>query len=325
MEIFTYIIAAGLFLNILFQYFFGDGFRPLFTIMISITLALQWVMMWVAYSEISFYRYPIFFLGGILGLFLIIISVNVKKAEDRASQERRNENIKDIVARVLESAEADKIKLGKLGELSIYLRPFVSTNELPVQFDHGKTNFLIDRIDLENIIRLAENKISTVIALGRQEDEVLGISRYEIDSSVWKDAVVKFIDKATTIFLLPSCREGTMWEVEYIVKNSHTAKCVWIMPECVHREGWQMVVSPLGINWFHSNGDPLKLAKFKADWNDARASIEPIGLTLPEYRAEGLLFCLDSAGQMVSASSLNLRNSLFRIRKVRRILKELRS
>jgi len=135
--------------------------------------------------------------------------------------------------------------------------------------------------------------------------------------------VADLISRAERIFVLPSHHDGTLWEIARLVESRRLANCIWIMPECVFRKGTQLVVTPFSINWFQSEGDQAALEKAKKEWSRATNAVKAYGIHLPVYQEQGLLFKMNDAGQVVASEPLDLRNTLRRVSKVRRIIRRL--
>jgi hypothetical protein len=205
---------------------------------------------------------------------------------------------------------------------SLYLRPFASTNELPVQFDHGRNIIFSERIDLESILRRSVRP-RLFVAIGRTDDDIIGGAGRIESADDWQMRVADLIQRADSIFVLPSHHEGTLWEIAWLVTHHRLAHCMWIMPECVFRKGMQLVVTAFSINWFQSDGNQAAVDAAKKEWSLAREAVRAYGVHLPAYQEEGLLFTMNGAGQVVASEPLNLRNTLRRVRKVRRIIRRL--
>ena len=262
---------------------------------------------------------------GFVALLVWVFIMNLRRAELEAEQRRRNRRSTEAMADVLRQVMAqtpDAPTERNAPRFSLYLRPFDSTNELPVQFDHGRHTILAERIDLENILRLSLARNGLFVAMGRLDDDIIGADRVE-GTDDWQVRVADLISRADRIFVLPSHHEGTLWEIEWLVKNRRLANCIWIMPECVFRRGTQLVVTPFSINWFQSEGNQAALETAKMEWSQATNAVKAYGVHLPAFQEEGLLFTMNDAGQVVASEPLNLRNTLRRVSKVRRLIRRL--
>ena len=282
---------------------------------------------WVIGGEFDESATPtiMFYPKAFVALLILIFIMSLRRAELEAEQRRRNRRSTEAMAAALRRVAVqtpDAPTQRNTPKFSLYLRPFDSTNELPVQFDHGRHTIIGERIDLENILRLSLARKSLFIAIGRPDDDIIGADRIE-GTDDWRLTVADLIGRAERIFVLPSHHDGTLWEIAWLVKNRRLANCIWIMPECVFRKGTQLVVTPLSINWFQSQGNQTVLEKAKMEWSQAANAVKTYGVHLPAYQEQGLLFKLNDAGQVVASEPLNLRNTLRRVSKVRRLIRRL--
>jgi hypothetical protein len=260
------------------------------------------------------------------GLLLVLVFIlHVRRAELDADQRRRSrqstETIVDVPMSVPSVVPGESTQR-EAPKFSLYLRPFVSTNELPVQFDHGRNTIVAERIDLESILRRSLSGTGRFVAVGRSGDDVLGADRIETAVD-WRTRVASLSSRAERIFILPSHHEGTLWEIAWLVRNRRVADCIWIMPECVFRPGRKVVVTVFGINWFYSEGNQTAVDKARQEWCLTTAAVTACGVHLPAYREEGLLFKVDETGQVIASEPLDLCGTLRRVRKVRRIIERL--
>ena len=276
-------------------------------------------------SNISVRSIITFYPRAFVALLVLIFILKVRRAELDANQRKRNRRSAEAIARALTQVAVqtpDARTPRNAPKFSLYLRPFASTNELPVQFDHGRNKIIGERIDLERILQLSLVRSGLFIAVGRSDDDIIGADRVE-STDDWHARVADLINRADRIFVLPSHHKGTLWEIEWLVKNRRLANCIWIMPECVFRKGTQVVVTVLSINWFQSAGNQAAVDEAKMEWSRATNAVKAFGVHLPAHREEGLLFKMDDAGQVVASEPLNLRNTLGRVRKVRRLIRRL--
>jgi len=282
---------------------------------------------WVIGGEFDDSASPtiMFYPKAFVALLVLIFIINLRRAELEAEQRRRNRRSTEAMAAALRQVTVQTPNAPTQRNtlrFSLYLRPFDSTNELPVQFDHGRHTIVGERIDLENILRLSLARNSLFVAIGRPDDDIIGADRVE-GTDDWRVTVADLISRAERIFVLPSHHDGTLWEIARLVESRRLANCIWIMPEYVFRKGTQLVVTPFSINWFQSDGDQAALEKAKMEWSRATNAVKAYGVHLPAYQEEGLLFKMNDAGQVVASEPLDLRNTLRRVSKVRRIIRRL--
>jgi hypothetical protein len=113
--------------------------------------------------------------------------------------------------RVLNQDQEEQTKFG------LYLRPFVSTDHLPVQTSNFRSRGSFDNravhFDIETMLKRAFNKKLELLALGRPEDIEEGVARLTVDNNGWQDIVQSLADRATFIIMVPMLRQGTLWEI----------------------------------------------------------------------------------------------------------------
>lgn len=84
--------------------------------------------------------------------------------------------------------------------------------------------------DLETLLAHLVEPWAPLIGLGTPGEQ-LGAGRLESSDPTWRDQVVQLSAAAQRIFLLPSNRPGTAWELDHIAPRPHLlAKPVFIVP-----------------------------------------------------------------------------------------------
>jgi hypothetical protein len=101
-----------------------------------------------------------------------------------------------------------------------------------------------------------------------------------VDEDGWQKAATELMDRAALIIFQPSSRPGSFWEMNEIMLHRYLSKAVFIMPP-----------------------DPAGWKELRGDWTLLEKNMASSGITLPDYRAEGLLFCIDAKGQCIIAKS----------------------
>jgi hypothetical protein len=134
------------------------SFGPLSGLLVVIwyIVFLKWAIGGVA--DHSARSIIMFYPKAFVALLVLLFILNVRRAELDANQRRRNRRSAEEIASALRQVAVqtpDAPTQRNAPTFSLYLRPFVSTNELPVQFDHGRNIIVGERIDLENILRLS--------------------------------------------------------------------------------------------------------------------------------------------------------------------------
>jgi len=177
-------------------------------------------------------------------------------------QQRRDEQASAILAAVCGGQKAD--------EFILFLRPFSSTaqlglsqqkrrneqqalwdssnsdaqSQLPAELSHG---------DFESLLT---DEFWPPVILGLDKPgEHFGASRLPIDEQDWQNIVLKLMQSASTLIVIPSTHAGTLWELEQIVARNYIHKCIFfIEPASAENEG---------------------------DWFQARCALTELGFFLP--------------------------------------------
>jgi hypothetical protein len=104
-----------------------------------------------------------------------------------------------------------------------------------------------------------------IIALGRPGEHV-GAGRIETSDATWKADITRMIEASEMALCVPSATEGTLWELDFLVKRDLLDKTVFIMPPATR----------------HVN--------YAREWERVRQSPIQDVLALPPYVPEGVLF-----------------------------------
>lgn len=162
---------------------------------------------------------------------------------------------------------------------ALYLRPFGSTGRVRVNIHRL---YEAVEVDFEMLFACALRPYVQVVALG-QPGEQVGAGRVATTDDAWQALAGALIDRATCIYVIPSARPGTLWELQVLQRTRAMDRCVFIMP-------------PQGR--MSDDGRP-----FSKHWAAAARACEAFGLRLPPYRTEGLLFTLSEDGHHVAQSA----------------------
>lgn len=130
----------------------------------------------------------------------------------------------------------------------LYLRPFISTGILRVLYkirytsEHDRTNTgwfevpddktvtTFHWADLETILSMALEPTFRLVALGRPGEQV-GAGRIPSTNETWKDNFLALARNAQGIFILPSQRKGTKWELDQIWQSEELlGKTIFLVP-----------------------------------------------------------------------------------------------
>lgn len=147
-------------------------------------------------------------------------------------------------------------------DFGLYLRSFHTTASLKV-----------NNVDLETQIAYAINISLPIVALG-SPGEHIGFGRIETSEEDWKEDVLRLMDEAKIILLIPSYRLGTKWEIEQLRDRSYLKKTIFIMPPELQLKG-----KPLSI-----------------EWNLTAQTMSKLGFQVPSHFSKGLFFTLDKFG-----------------------------
>jgi hypothetical protein len=147
----------------------------------------------------------------------------------------------------------------------LYLRPFMTTDKIHV-----------GDMDLETILAYSLSRISSMIALGHPGEHI-GAGRIKTSDEHWQAEIMRLIDKADLIFLIPSHREGTLWEIKNLMQGEHLSKTIFVMPPNIIFEK-----------------EPYEL-----QWKQASEAARGFGVDLPPYEREGTFFRMDTNGTLI--------------------------
>lgn len=188
----------------------------------------------------------------------------------------RVDRVATTIGQLPESNEVgDSLLQARFG---LYLRPFVTTNAIP-----------LGRIDLETILAYSFAPIMPIVALG-QPGEHIGAGRIQTTDDRWQHEISRMLDRAALILCIPSARPGTLWELEQLKARALLGKTVFIMP----RNFMLDANSYQTFDWLY----------FSDEWGEAVRAAAGIGLCLPRFFRKGLLFKLRTDGRLASHAPL---------------------
>lgn len=169
------------------------------------------------------------------------------------------------------------------GYFFLYLRPFESTNKYRVTDAHLNLFSwdVWERDGYDDIERLLSRSLSPTaqfVALGKP-GEHRGAGRVLTSEEEWKEYVARLAKSAALIVMLPSCHEGTLWEMKLITEQGYISKTIFIMP-------------PSDSFFYSASADDDAEV-----WEKTTLACKEFGLTLPQYTPSGQVFKLqDGAG-----------------------------
>jgi hypothetical protein len=129
---------------------------------------------------------------------------------------------------------------GEHGPYSVWLRPFNSTGRCWVIAKSRKAGkrdepardagYHVNVTDIETMLATAMEPIAPLVALGTSGEQV-GAGRVEVPGDRWQDTFAVLARSAHAIFLLPSQRAGTRWEIDFLLRERGLLdRVVFIVP-----------------------------------------------------------------------------------------------
>jgi len=135
-------------------------------------------------------------------------------------------------------------------------------------------------VDLESLLSDAFSPDTPLIGLG-EPGEAIGAGRVKSSETEWREDVEAFASAAEIILVIPSAHEGTKWEINYLKERGLLAKCIFVMPPFTNRE-------------------------LSEEWT---ASIDKMPICMPQYHKRGMVFSVDSLGQIVESAHLTVKTT----------------
>ncbi|KJY43416.1 hypothetical protein VR41_03330 [Streptomyces sp. NRRL B-1568] len=213
-------------------------------------------------------------------------------------------------------------QLGGRQRYVLYLRPFLSTTQLPSGPLHGDMTMKpAQHIDMELIFRRAFKRNRLFVALGKP-GEAEGAARFLTSEKNWWNTFVKLAKEAEMIVLLPSAREGTFREAQWISQNGMLGKCLIFMPAIPPTSG--------GFDIYEGPKLPIVRVHYEKaysfnpakEWKEAADKFRGIDIELPEYDPRGALIRLAGDSSVDSIVFLNLHKYARRARRVREAVRD---
>jgi hypothetical protein len=206
-----------------------------------------------------------------------LLQVEQRLREDRLSAlQSHMDALAARIARVTDATTQQSV--GKDHSFGLYLRPFFSTGKIRV-------NLLRDASmdwDFETLFAYSLKGYLPIIALG-QPGEHLGAGRIETQDDDWQALASDLIERADCIYIIPSNRPGTLWEMKYLKENHLLDKTIFIMPPEARIAGNE------GL--------------FSSHWDVTKVSASEFGICLPKYDSQGMLFALTDDGTSVTVKA----------------------
>ena len=149
----------------------------------------------------------------------------------------------------------------------------------------------LQRLDLEGVLAdLCADAGLAPVALSGEESKAIGAGRVDATAEEWQDAAALLMANAEVLIVLPGWSEGMLWELRYLREHALLDRALFVMPP----------------------GDPERdvFAVYRGEdfeverrWENARAAMSRLGVTLPPYDPCGGLLSVDEAGSSRSLMS----------------------
>jgi len=149
-------------------------------------------------------------------------------------------------------------------DFGLYLRAFMTTDKLPIK-----------GFDFETMLAYSIAPTLPLVALGKP-GEHLGAGRIRTTDEYWRDEILRLMEAARLILIIPSYRPGTLWEISTLREKGFFPKTIFIMPPELN---------------FH--GD-----KYSKDWQQTVDAAQEKGVEFPFHVPSGLFFRLSPDGEL---------------------------
>jgi hypothetical protein len=136
-----------------------------------------------------------------------------------------------------------------------------------------------EKWEFESWLANALTNDGILVGLGRP-GEAIGAGRLSTSEDKWREEVVSLLSHCACVFVIPGAESGTKWEIETLNTLGLLQKAIFIMPP------------------FSGDFDVA------AHWRRAKSALSEVGLFLPEYQTEGLLFTVRNDGQLALTEAM---------------------
>jgi hypothetical protein len=205
---------------------------------------------------------------------VLALEQRLRLARLRRVQTDQDRNAGDF-ARALQAEEFKDKELPPL--FCLYLRPFVTTDKIR-----------IGDMDLETIVAYSVARICPMLALGHPGEHI-GAGRIKTSDEHWQEEIMRLIENAKLIFIIPSHREGTLWEIRNLKQGKYLSKTIFIMPPNIMFEQ-----------------EPYEM-----QWHKAQDAAVRFDVQLPLYSREGILFRMNVDGTLARTIPLGVEEHIF--------------
>jgi hypothetical protein len=237
----------------------------------------------------------------LIAFTLLLLGFWIDEREQIDEQAERTRKATEIRAK-LASGES-------VNPYSLYLRPFSTTSRLRTSNPDPRTLgatpstfYILKTLELENVLAKALNSFAPLITLNTLSRE-LGAGKIAAAASDWQEVVRILALHATVILVIPGYQAGTKWEVGWLKEKQHLYKTIFLMPHAVDVPNSEFDVA--------------------THWVNTSIALHELGLTIPEYCKEGMMFTLKDSGEVAQSKQIgkmNMDSSEFWITSVKSVL-----
>jgi hypothetical protein len=234
---------------------------------------------------------------GVLAGALTYGASRLSAAFRRRQQKKRDRR----AAAIMEDARA-----GRPPDFSLYLRAFETTGGMHEIKDIGTALGAYEDTDFESELAEAVENNIPLVGLGKPGEQE-GAGRWPTSDATWQADVEVLARAALLLFLLPSARAGTLWELDWIIANRLLGKTVFVQPpyDAKRRRG----------------KEPKPLYDWEAAWKEVRAAGLTRSLKFPEFRRRGAFFTFAADGAVAVYTEMRGVAGWILARRVNRHLK----
>jgi len=218
---------------------------------------------------------------------IVMLLVKVRQLERQRREERVQRlqpDVDKLAVKIANLVDAQSLPdKGTPERFGLYLRPFLSTGRIRINIHRLYESV---EVDFEMLFAYSLKPYVPVIALG-QPGEHVGAGRINTTDSDWQAVASSLIENAQCVYIVPSNRPGTLWEVQFLRQTRALSKAVFIMPPEARM------------------ADDKTL--FSKHWEETRQACAELGVQLPRHKRQGMLFNLyEDGSSLVKTAPLQL-------------------
>jgi len=198
-----------------------------------------------------------------LWIFIVFKQEYLQRLHRLKLIQRDRDQIAGQISKLLNADDYNRNSLP--AEFGLYLRAFMTTDKLHIK-----------GFDLETMLAYSIAPSLPLVALG-QPGEHLGSGRIQTTDEHWQEEILRLMDAARLILIIPSHRAGTLWEIATLREQGYFKKTIFIMPPELE---------------FHGG-------KYSEDWQKTVAAAQSVGVEFPYHIQTGAFFRLNESGEFV--------------------------